>query len=315
MDAISIDKLSKTYKSGKVALNELSLNVKTGEVFSLLGANGAGKSTLINILTTYLQATSGKVLVMGKDLCMEQNYARSQIACVAQQTSIDNHLSLHENMLFQSRLYKIDSSIAKTRVTTLIESFQLMEYTKHRIATYSGGIKRRLDIAMSMMSNPKILFLDEPTVGMDIDSRQATWEVLKKVKKDFGTTIFLTTHYLEEADMLSDTICIIKDGHEIVQDTPQNLRRYTKQNLIKLVVCNPQNTREAMEVLGKLPFIQSVRCDEKVIYANVNDSNEDFLKLNQYAMDKKLQFNSVMVVEPSLDDIFLAITHGKEGSI
>lgn len=315
MDAISIKGLSKTYRNSKCALDKLNLTVKVGEIFALLGTNGAGKSTLINILTTCLQPTSGEVLILGKNLQKNQSFVRTQIACVAQQVSIDDHLSLCENMLFQGRLYGIDKQTVKSRMETLITSFGLVEYTKHKVATYSGGIKRRLDIAMSMMSCPQILFLDEPTVGMDIESRQSMWEIVKKIQDDFGATVFLTTHYLEEADVLSDTICIMKDGHELVQNTPENLRKYTKQNIIKLTLCNSEDISSLATIINQLPFVQNVRVKEEIIYVKIRDSNTDFLNLNRFVMDKKVPFDSIEVVKPSLDDIFLKVTHSDERSI
>ncbi|MCB2311867.1 ABC transporter ATP-binding protein [Clostridium tagluense] len=175
MLAIEIDKLVKEYKNGVRALDDLSLKVKRGEIFSLLGPNGAGKSSLINILTTYYKPTSGNVTMLGKDLCKNPDWIRTQIACVAQHISIDAHLSLMENMMFQSRLYKVDAQVAKERINSLIDSFKLDQYMKYPTSSYSGGVKRRLDIAMNMVSMPKILFLDEPTVGMDAQSRKTMW--------------------------------------------------------------------------------------------------------------------------------------------
>ena len=176
------------------------MSVKRGEIFSLLGQNGAGKSTLIKVLTTYLHPTSGKIFMFGKDIDHEAAEIRSEIGCVAQKTSIDTHLSLTENMHFQGKLYKIPKQDAKKRMEKLIDCFGLENYLQYPVASYSGGIKRRLDIALNLMSNPKALFLDEPTVGMDIQSRMAMWDMVRKIRTDFGTTIFLTTHYLEEAD-------------------------------------------------------------------------------------------------------------------
>ena len=180
MLAIEINKLVKQYKNGVRALDDLNLKVNCGEIFSLLGPNGAGKSSLINILTTFYKPTSGNVTILGKDLCKEPAWVRTQIACVAQRVSIDDHLSLMENMIFQSRLYKVDNATAKKRINTLIDSFGLSQYLKYPVASYSGGVKRRLDIAMNMVSMPKILFLDEPTVGMDIASRKAMWKIMQK---------------------------------------------------------------------------------------------------------------------------------------
>lgn len=233
MYAIQVNNAVKQYKNGVQALSGLTLSVEEGEIFSLLGQNGAGKSTLIHILTTYLRPTSGKITMLGKDLNKDRTWIRSQIACVAQQPSIDTYLSLEENMMFQSRLYKIPAKDAEKRMENLIAGFGLNEYRKYPVSSYSGGVKRRLDIALNMMSNPKILFLDEPTVGMDIQSRIAMWDMMKKIRDEFGTTIFLTTHYLEEADHLSNHICIMKNGKEAAQGTPSKLRSLLRQDTLQ----------------------------------------------------------------------------------
>jgi ABC-2 type transport system ATP-binding protein len=312
LDAIIVKELTKTYVGGKTALNKLSLSVKEGEIYTLLGPNGAGKSTLINTLTTYLKPTSGLVQIMGKDLSKEQKFVRSQIACVAQKASIDNHLTLRENMLFQSRLYKLDKATAKSRMQALIHAFGLKDYVDSRVSTYSGGVKRRLDIAMSMMSYPKILYLDEPTVGMDIESRKAMWDIIKKIQNDYGTTVFLTTHYLEEADMLSDTICIIKDGHEIVQDSPENLRRYTQQNLIKISLSSVKKANEFAEAIKIMPFVRGIRLSEQTVFINAEENERDFLAVNRFVLDRSFSFDSIEIVKPSLDDVFITIIQNEE---
>lgn len=218
--AICAEQVYKQYKNGVQALSGLSLTVKRGEIFTLLGQNGAGKSTLIRILTTFLKPGSGKVSVLGLDLNRDADRIRAKIACVSQQTSIDMHLSLRENMMFQSRLYRIPKAAAKKRMDMLIDAFDLTQYLKYPVSSYSGGIKRRLDIALNLMSEPEILFLDEPTVGMDIQSRMAMWKMMEKIREEFGTTVFLTTHYLEEADSLSDTVCIMKEEKKWPREPP-----------------------------------------------------------------------------------------------
>ncbi|NJB06986.1 ATP-binding cassette domain-containing protein, partial [Clostridioides difficile] len=143
-------------------------------------------------------------------------------------------LSLMENMVFQSKMYKVEPQIAKQRIDSLIDKFDLSSYLKYPTSSYSGGVKRRLDIAMNMVSSPKILFLDEPTVGMDVDSRKSMWDMLLKIRDEYGTTIFLTTHYLEEAEQLSDNICIMKNGKDLAQGTPSSLRSYIRQNILRI---------------------------------------------------------------------------------
>ncbi|MCB2354191.1 ATP-binding cassette domain-containing protein [Clostridium estertheticum] len=308
MPAIVIDKLVKEYKNGFKALDGLSLKVTSGEIFSLLGPNGAGKSSLINILTTLYKPTSGNVTMLGKDLCKNAAWVRTQIACVAQNVSIDEHLSLMENMIFQSRLYKVDSYTAKKRINTLIESFGLLQYLKYPVASYSGGVKRRLDIAMNMVSMPKILFLDEPTVGMDITSRKAMWEIMKKIRDNFKTTIFMTTHYLEEADELSDSICIMKEGLELAQGTPANLKQYTKQNILRIGFSDIKKAKSCAEKLAETQILLSMNLRENSIFADANHNEKTFQLVNKWLLEKDISFKSIEIVQPSLEDVFLKLT-------
>lgn len=312
MLAIEINSLVKQYKNGVKALDNLSLKVKCGEIFSLLGPNGAGKSSLINILTTFYKPTSGNVTVLGKDLYKEPAWVRTQIACVAQRVSIDDHLSLMENMMFQSRLYKVDNTTAKKRISTLIDSFGLSQYLKYPVASYSGGVKRRLDIAMNMVSMPKILFLDEPTVGMDIISRKTMWKTMQKIKEDFKTTIFLTTHYLEEADVLSDTICIMKEGHELIQGTPESLKQYIKQNILHIGFSDTQKAKECASILSKAHILPSINVRENSIFSDSGNNGKIFENINKWLLENNIYFKSIEIIEPSLEDVFLKLT-GMEG--
>ncbi|WP_100489188.1 ABC transporter ATP-binding protein [Sporolactobacillus pectinivorans] len=312
MLAIEINKLVKQYKNGVRALDELSLTVNSGEIFSLLGPNGAGKSSLINILTTFYKPTSGKVTMLGKDLCKEPAWGRTQIACVAQSISIDEHLSLMENMIFQSRLYKVDNVTAKKRINTLIDLFGLSQYVKFPVASYSGGVKRRLDIAMNMVSMPKILFLDEPTVGMDISSRKSMWKIMCKLRDDFKTTIFLTTHYLEEADQLSDTICVIKEGHELVQGTPQNLKQYTRQNILSIGFSDMKKAKDCAEILAQTHILPSINIRKYSILADAAEGRKTFENVNKWLLENNVPFEAIEIAQPSLEDVFLKLT-GTEG--
>ncbi|WP_027626371.1 ABC transporter ATP-binding protein [Clostridium lundense] len=314
MLAIETNKLVKEYRNGVRALDELTLKVKSGEIFSLLGPNGAGKSSLINILTTFYKPTSGNVTILGKDLCKEPAWVRTQIACVAQRVSIDEHLSLMENMIFQSRLYKVDSQVAKERINSLIDSFQLSRYLKYPTASYSGGVKRRLDIAMNMVSMPKILFLDEPTVGMDVDSRRAMWEMLLKIRDEYGTTIFLTTHYLEEADKLSDTICIMKEGKELAQGTLSSLRSYIRQNMLRIGFPSPEGAKKYKDAINNMGITKFTTVKGNSVVVGVDDSKTAFTVMNKWLLDQNAMFDAIEIVEPSLEDVFLALTGSQENA-
>lgn len=308
MEAIHVENVVKRYKNGIEALKGLSLTVKKGEIFSLLGQNGAGKSTLINILTTYLEPTSGTIKILGKDIYTETDKARRSIACVAQKTSIDTYLSLRENMMFQSKLYKIPKSEAEERMKTLISCFSLEKYLDYSVSSYSGGVKRRLDIALNLMSNPQILFLDEPTVGMDIQSRMAMWKMMKKIRDEFGTTIFLTTHYLEEADDLSDIICIMRNGKEVVQGTPAKLRELIKQDILSIRFANKNESKSCfIELSNARKDIKITISDEKILIYS-KQSREDFKTINQWLFEKKIKFEGIEIVKPTLEDVFLRLT-------
>jgi len=306
--AIEVNKLVKQYKNGVRALDELSLKVNCGEIFSLLGPNGAGKSSLINILTTFYRPTSGNATMLGRDLYKEPAWVRTQIACVAQRVSIDEHLSLMENMIFQSRLYKVEPQVAKIRISSLIDSFGLSEYLKYPTSSYSGGVKRRLDIAMNMVSSPKILFLDEPTVGMDVESRKAMWKMILKIRDEFGTTIFLTTHYLEEADQLSDTICIMKDGKELAQGTPCSLRGYIRQNMLRIAFGSSEKTRTCKNALDNIGLIKFTNVRGNSVFVGVEDSRTAFIAVDKWLLDHEVEFDAIEIIEPSLEDVFLALT-------
>jgi len=309
VEAIKVEKLSKAYKNNIQALNEMSLSVRRGEVFTLLGSNGAGKSSLINILTTFLQPTSGKVTILGKDLSREDAEIRKEIACVAQKISIDSHLTLRENMIFQGRLHKMDISSMEKKMETLIGSFGLEDYINKRVSSYSGGIKRRLDIAMSLMSSPKILFLDEPTVGMDIESRRAMWDIVWQISQELNTTVFLTTHYLEEADKLSDTICIMQEGHEIIQDTPINLKQYTTQQIVRVSCNTPEIAISFAEQLSHELYVNNTFCSENILTVMVEDGERDYNRIIRLTVDNCISQTGIEIVQPNLDDVFLALTH------
>lgn len=308
MDAIQALAVSKKYKNGVQALDGFCFNVREGEIFSLLGENGAGKSTLIRLLTTYLKPDSGRVQMLGKDLCRDAAAIRPQIACVSQQTSIDTYLSLEENMMFQSRLYRISRAEAKQRMEKLIGDFGLQSYRKYPVSSYSGGIKRRLDIALNLMSAPRILFLDEPTVGMDLQSRLAMWDMMKKIRDDFGTTIFLTTHYLEEADHLSDTVCIMKNGKEVIQGTPEELRSYIRQDAIQIHFSTKEEAKQQMSSLQSVFGSSRMTVRNADLVIHTKDSHTDLEKTAETLLKAHIPFRGIEISQPTLEDVFLRLT-------
>ena len=307
MYAIQAQKVTKRYRNGAQALENFSVQVREGEIFTLLGPNGAGKSTLIRILTTYLKPDSGEVRMLGKELCRDAASIRQDIACVAQQTSIDTYLSLEENMLFQSRLYRIPKAEAKHRMEKLICDFDLHSFRKYPVASYSGGIRRRLDIALNLMSNPMILFLDEPTVGMDIQSRMAMWDMVRKIRDDFGTTIFLTTHYLEEADNLSNTVCIMKEGREVAQGTLAELRSYIRQDTLLIHFSTDAEAKKHRKDM-KPAFPESqVTIRNGDIVVNTKEGHLDMERALGILLKHNIPFRGIEISQPTLEDVLLRL--------
>ncbi|HPO26205.1 MAG TPA: ATP-binding cassette domain-containing protein [Petrotogaceae bacterium] len=312
MYTIQTQDLSKTYKNGVNALNSLNIQVKEGEVFSLLGPNGAGKSSLIKILTTQCLATKGKAFILGIDTQKNPSSIRPLISCVSQSISIDSHMSLKENFIFQARLYQLDNKTINQRMKLLIESFELSDYVKYPVSTYSGGIKRRLDIAMNMISFPKVLFLDEPTTGMDVQSRRAMWDMIQKIKETFRTTIFLTTHYLEEADILSDSICIIKDGKELIQASPYELKRLTGNSMIKIGLTDAKLLPSCCRYIESLKLCSSSYIRGESAFFVSDDSDSSFPLIIRALLDKPFYVKSAEITLPSLEDVFIELTSKKE---
>lgn len=227
MNAITINNLTKKYKNIN-AVSDLSLHIHQGEVFTILGTNGAGKSTTIKMLTTLVKPTSGTATIMGYDIIKEKEKIRKFINISPQETAIANNLTVLENLEFFAGIYNINDS--KQKINDLIMLFKLQNVLKQKVKTLSGGYKRKVSIAVSLINSPKILFLDEPTLGLDVISRRELWEIINILKKD--TTIILTTHYMEEAEALSDKIAIMNQGRLLVVDTPDNL----KQNYLKSTI-------------------------------------------------------------------------------
>lgn len=305
--AIKVNHVSKTYDNGVQALCDFNLEVKEGEVFTLLGENGAGKSTIIKILTTLMDKTSGNIEIFDCDIKRDVNSIRKQMACVFQYTSMDMFLSLEENMLLQSDLYHMPKDEAIKRMKMLVDLFDLNSYCNRPVQTFSGGVKRKLDIAMTLMSNPKILFLDEPTVGMDVHSRNALWDMVKKIKKDLGTTIFLTTHYLHEAESLSDTVCIMNKGKEVIQGSYEELKELLNTSVIEIKL-NQANVSDIVNRL-KQEFgnIEITIKDKKIMIKN---QKERFHSLMKYLIKNNVDLYSIGFVEPSLEDIFIQVMQG-----
>jgi len=229
---IEVKNIVKKFKE-LTAVDDISFNVKKGEIFAFLGPNGAGKTTTIKMLTTLSEPTSGKILLNGFDPQKQQEKARESFGIVFQDPSLDEELTAYENMDMHGMLYKVKANDRKERTKQLMTFVELWDRKNDLVKHFSGGMKRRLEIARGFLHHPKILFLDEPTIGLDPQTRNHIWEYLKKMNKEEGTTVFLTTHYMEEADKVSDRIAIIDHGKIIAQGTSVELREKTKTNSLE----------------------------------------------------------------------------------
>ena len=229
---IEVKNLSKKFKDF-VAVNNISFNVKEGEVFAFLGPNGAGKTTTIKILTTLLHQTSGKVLINGFSPSENKNEVRNSFGIVFQDTSLDDELTAYENMEFHAVLYGLKKSVRKKRIEELLKLVELFDRKDNFVKTFSGGMKRRLEIARGLVHHPKILFLDEPSLGLDPQTRNFLWKYIKKLNEKENMTVFLTTHYMEEAEKMANTVAIIDKGKIIKIGSPSELKKATKTSSLE----------------------------------------------------------------------------------
>ena len=229
---IEVKNLSKKF-GDFTAVDNISFNVKKGEIFAFLGPNGAGKSTTINILTTLLHPTKGDVILNGFDVKQDKDNVRSSFGIVFQDPSLDSELTAMENMEFHAVFYKVSKKLRKERIPTLLKFVELFDRKDDLVKTFSGGMKRRLEIARGLIHHPKILFLDEPTLGLDAQTRNHLWEYIRKLNKEEGMTVFFTTHYLEEAEKIADRISFIDHGKIVKQGTAAELKKSTKTHSLE----------------------------------------------------------------------------------
>lgn len=229
---ISVEKLTKTF-NGLTAVDEISFSVNKGEIFAFLGPNGAGKSTTIKMLTTLLNPTSGKILVDGNDPTKNKDEVRCSFGIVFQDPSLDDELTAYENLEFHGVLYDIPTKLRKERIEELLKFVELWDRSGSLVKTFSGGMKRRLEIARGLLHHPKIFFLDEPTLGLDPQTRNHIWSYIQNLNKKEGITVFFTTHYMEEADRVAQRVAVIDHGKIVAQGTPSGLKAQTKKETLE----------------------------------------------------------------------------------
>ena len=297
---IAVSGLRKAY-GDKVVLDGIDFDVAAGSVFSMLGPNGAGKTTTVNVLTTLMKADAGTVRVAGYDVVTGTREVRSVIGVTGQFAAVDELLSGQENLQLMADLKRVRS--ADRVVTRLLERFDLAESAQKMVATYSGGMRRKLDLAMTLVGNPRIIFLDEPTTGLDPRSRRTMWEIVRELVAD-GTTIFLTTQYLEEADQLANRIAVLDQGRLVAQGTPEELKRLVPGTHVRLRFADLSDLDAAARLLAG-----STRDDQELTLRVPSDGRSKSLRdlldrLDEHTIDAE-EFS---VHTPDLDDVFLALT-------
>ncbi len=308
MKAIEVDSLTKEF-GGFKAVDDISFQVEEGEIFGFLGPNGAGKSTTMMILTTLLKPTSGNVFVGGYDVMLNAKKVREKIGYVQQEISVDEFLTGRENLYLHARINQIPSNLIKSRIDDVLELVELGEKKDQATLTYSGGMRKRLDIANGLLSRPSVLFLDEPTVGLDIQTRRKIWGYIKKIRKDFGMTIFISTHYMEEADKLCDRIGIIDHGKIQVVDTPKSMKSAIGNEIISFNLVDGKANQDALiEQINKIEFVKEVKIKQDLITVFSTKSNEVIPKIFQESINLEMRIRSLTLKQPTLDDVFISYT-------
>ena len=307
MYSIETKSLTKSF-GDLVAVNDISFSVEKGEIFGFLGPNGAGKSTTMMIFTTLLKPTSGTAMIAGFDVMKDAKHVRENIGFVQQETTVDEYLTGRENLLLQAKLNHIPKNEINTRIDEVLDLIELSDKQDQAVVTYSGGMRKRLDIAGGLLHHPKVLFLDEPTVGLDIQTRRKIWQYIKKIHVEFEMTIFVTTHYMEEADSLCDRIGIMDHGKIQVIDTPENMKNALGNEIISLVVDTNNNHDSFLEELKKIEFIKKINEDNLKLTLFTSNGTEVIPEIFHISSKLDIKINSISLTQPTLDDVFISYT-------
>jgi ABC-2 type transport system ATP-binding protein len=302
--SISVENLTKSYGSN-VVLRNINFKVEQGTMLALLGPNGAGKTTIVRILSTLLEQDDGQITISGFDLVKQAANVRNVIGLTGQSAAVDELLTGRENLVMMGRLYRLTTRSAKSRANELLFEFDLVKAADRQAKTYSGGMRRRLDLAVSLIATPPIIFLDEPTTGLDPRSRLAMWDIIRKLMAN-GTTILLTTQYLEEADQLADQIIVIDGGKVIANGTSKELKSKVGKDRLELTFMDVDSLNKANKLLAK----KVSGTDDKAFSLSIPiiDINRDVKDVLDELANQKISISSMEVHKPTLDDVFLSLT-------
>jgi ABC-2 type transport system ATP-binding protein len=313
-NAFETKNLTKHFKKIK-ALDGVSLVAEEGKVFGLLGPNGAGKTTIVRVLSTLLTPTSGQAFVHGIDVTKDPEAVRKLIGLAGQYAAVDEYQTGYENVYMTGLLYGLNRAEARRRTEKLLERLDLSKAAKRPVSTYSGGMRRRLDLGASLVGEPRILFLDEPTTGLDPKSRQGIWEIISELVNE-GTSILLTTQYLEEADELADMIVVVNEGKIIAEGTSNQLKAKLGGDVVEFQLEKLVDKEKALMAVEKFSK-QPAKFDEESLNISVpvRDGSKHLMEIVSALNDVKLTVNSLSLHRPSLDDVFLSLTGAKAKNV
>jgi len=303
---IELENLTKEF-DGLVAVDHITLNVVEGEIFGFLGPNGAGKTTAVKMLCTILHPTSGSATVCGYDVLRQRNRVRECIGIVFQDRAIDTFLTGRENLDFHARMYHLDGKIRQERVAEVLDLMDLRGKENMRISECSGGTQRRFEVARGFLNHPKVLFLDEPTLGLDVRARRNLWNYIKLLNEKEGITIILTTHYMEEADYLCHRVAIIDQGRIVAIDNPEKLKQAVGLNLLSLQI-DRGSSGSLVDSLKQLGWIKKLEARDGSLELSIDGGEEKIPELIDFADNRGLVISSIKLYKPSLEDTFLHYT-------
>ncbi|OLB46912.1 ABC transporter ATP-binding protein [archaeon 13_1_40CM_4_53_4] len=307
---IVVDKLSKTFSNGKIiAVDNISFEVREGEIFGFLGPNGAGKTTTINMLTTILRPSSGNAQVCGQDVHKHADEVRRSVGVVPQEYTADEDMTGHDNILLCADLYGLPRSDSKPHADELLRLVELHDAANRKVNTYSGGMRRRLELACGLINYPKLLFLDEPTLGLDVQTRAAVWKYIRMLKEQYHMTLFLTTHYMEEADSLCDRIAIIDHGHIVKIGSPEELKASIGGDVITVTV--REREPDISSNIARLDLVRDVKQTDGAYRVKVKLGEEAAPRIMDLIRSKGLHVTKIALTKPTLDEAYLEFT-GRE---
>ena len=313
--AIEVENLVREFRKGPRAVDGIDLAVSPGEIYGFLGPNGAGKSTTVLMLTTLLPPTSGRATVGGFDIVRQGAQVRAVIGAALQEAALDAILTGREHLMLQATLQGLPAPERRRRTQALLERVGLTEAADRRVGGYSGGMKRRLDLALALVHSPRILFLDEPTTGLDPQSRSALWEEVARLARDDGMTVFLTTQYLEEADVLADRIGIIDHGHIVAEGTPTKLKADIGGPSVEVTPADPEDGGRLAELLTQFGEMRRDGNGNGSVTVQLPGGESELAEIVRILDRANLRVETLQLHQPSLDDVFLAQTGRKlEGS-